>query len=195
MRNNKFLKGTPSAVCCYDSPRKLLQGSSILFIIMNIQILGQPQKGTELTEDWPKGKLSGRHVYKELRAQVCTGKTMVILSLPCGLSLQVTAQPPPSVPFLKLWGWKAPGARLGGSKPRGWLAREEASGKTQIIHTCGCLVRYLNLEKKIVVLQKSVLRIISSGLAWWLSGNESAYQCRRFGFDPWVGKILWRRKW
>ena len=86
-------------------------------------------------------------------------------------------------------------ARLGGSKPRGWLAREEASGKTQIIHTCGCLVRYLNLEKKTVVLQKSVLRIIISGLAWWLSGNESAYQCRRFGFDPWVGKILWRRKW
>ena len=43
-------------------------------------------------------------------------------------------------------------ARLGRSKPRGWLAREEASGKTQIIHTGGSLVRYLNLEEKIVVL-------------------------------------------
>ena len=32
-------------------------------------------------------------------------------------------------------------------------------------------------------------------LPWWLSGKESASQCRRSGFDPWVGEILWRRKW
>ena len=32
----------------------------------------------------------------------------------------------------------------------------------------------------------------------WLSGKETACQCnrrRRFRFDPWVGKILWSRKW
>ena len=28
----------------------------------------------------------------------------------------------------------------------------------------------------------------------WLS-KESACQCRRPGFDPWVRKIPWRRKW
>ena len=28
-----------------------------------------------------------------------------------------------------------------------------------------------------------------------LSGKESACQCRRHRFDPWVGKIPWRRKW
>ena len=28
-----------------------------------------------------------------------------------------------------------------------------------------------------------------------LSGKESACQCRRLGFDPWVRKIPWRRKW
>ena len=31
----------------------------------------------------------------------------------------------------------------------------------------------------------------------WLSGKESAYQCRRckrHWFDPWVRKIPWRRK-
>ena len=33
------------------------------------------------------------------------------------------------------------------------------------------------------------------GLLWWLSGKESACQCRRHGLDPWVGKIAWRRKW
>ena len=34
-----------------------------------------------------------------------------------------------------------------------------------------------------------------SGLLWWLSGKEAACQCRRHGFDPWVRKIPWRRKW
>ena len=29
----------------------------------------------------------------------------------------------------------------------------------------------------------------------WLRGKESACQCRRNRFDPWVKNILWRRKW
>ena len=33
------------------------------------------------------------------------------------------------------------------------------------------------------------------GLPWWLSGKESACQCRRCGFDRWIGRFLWRRKW
>ena len=33
------------------------------------------------------------------------------------------------------------------------------------------------------------------GLAKWLSGKESACQCKRHRFDLWVGKIPWRRKW
>ena len=32
-------------------------------------------------------------------------------------------------------------------------------------------------------------------LPGWLSGKESACQCRRCGFDPWVGKIPWRMSW
>ena len=32
-------------------------------------------------------------------------------------------------------------------------------------------------------------------LPWWLSDKESAYQCRRQGFNPWVRKIPWRRAW
>ena len=38
----------------------------------------------------------------------------------------------------------------------------------------------------------------SNGLPGWLSGKESVFQgrrCRRCEFNPWVGKILWRRKW
>ena len=39
------------------------------------------------------------------------------------------------------------------------------------------------------------LFIWSHYLLWWLSGKESACQCRSPGFDPWVWKILWERKW
>ena len=30
---------------------------------------------------------------------------------------------------------------------------------------------------------------LTPGLPWWLSGKESACQCRRCGFDTWAGKI------
>ena len=29
----------------------------------------------------------------------------------------------------------------------------------------------------------------------WHRGKESACQCRRRKFDPWIGKIPWSRKW
>ena len=32
-------------------------------------------------------------------------------------------------------------------------------------------------------------------LPQWLRGKASAYNAGDPGFDPWVGKILWRRKW
>ena len=32
-------------------------------------------------------------------------------------------------------------------------------------------------------------------LPWWLRRCSVCLQCRRPGFDPWVGKIPWRRKW
>ena len=33
------------------------------------------------------------------------------------------------------------------------------------------------------------------GLPRWWGGKESAFQCRRCGFDPWVEMIPWSRKW
>ena len=53
---------------------------------------------------------------------------------------------------------------------------------------------------KVFLLQNSDLRIINTvgketGLPWWLSGKELTYQDRRCQFDPWVGKVPWRRKW
>ena len=32
-------------------------------------------------------------------------------------------------------------------------------------------------------------------IPWWLRGYSVCLLCRRPGFDPWVGKIPWRRKW
>ena len=34
-----------------------------------------------------------------------------------------------------------------------------------------------------------------NGLPRWLSGKESACQCKRHRFNLWVGKIPWRRNW
>ena len=35
----------------------------------------------------------------------------------------------------------------------------------------------------------------SNGLPWWFSQWRIHLQHRRLGFDPWVGKIPWRRAW
>ena len=37
--------------------------------------------------------------------------------------------------------------------------------------------------------------VYTQGLPWWLGGKEPSCQCRRLGFDPWIKKIPWRRKW
>ena len=33
------------------------------------------------------------------------------------------------------------------------------------------------------------------GLAWWLRGSRNCLQCRRLGFDPWVGNSPWKKAW
>ena len=35
----------------------------------------------------------------------------------------------------------------------------------------------------------------TTGLLWWLRRYSVCLQCGRPGFDPWVRKIPWRRKW
>ena len=37
--------------------------------------------------------------------------------------------------------------------------------------------------------------VLLFGVPWWFSGKESAFQCRRRGFNPWVKKIPWKKKW
>jgi len=33
------------------------------------------------------------------------------------------------------------------------------------------------------------------GFSWWLKQLRISLQCRRPEFNPWVGKISWRREW
>ena len=57
-------------------------------------------------------------------------------------------------------------------------------------HTCQILVvRGLFLNSSLF---HCSMCIFASQVA---SGKESTCQCRRWGFEPWVRKILWRRKW
>ena len=41
-------------------------------------------------------------------------------------------------------------------------------------------------------------RFFTTRVTWevgWLSDKESSHQCKRPGFDRWVGKLPWRRIW
>ena len=98
---------------------------------------------------------------------------------------------------------------------QGWLLKlcstmkYDADTKNCMVHLCVLMERYSwtdsgKKKKKVKnhclegdsVLTKTYNSYI--GLPMWLSGKESAYQCRshrRHGFDLWVRKIPWRRAW
>ena len=52
-----------------------------------------------------------------------------------------------------------------------------------------CHVPRLCLGHRKWLINISFLKDPPLGLPWWLSGKESAYQCRGHGFDPWYGTI------
>ena len=72
-----------------------------------------------------------------------------------------------------------------------------------------CVYLYLFVSEAQSFIETNVLKIVkycskiqsfytTQGLPKWLSGKESACQCRRrrrSGFDPWVRKISCRSKW
>ena len=77
------------------------------------------------------------------------------------------------------------------------------------IHVLHINTTYRNIYRSIIYIQEdqSYLGILIHesmniylyiSLLRWLSSKESICQsqrCRRFGFDPWVGKIPWSGKW
>ena len=46
-----------------------------------------------------------------------------------------------------------------------------------------------NVHTHLESLFNPLYNLMLYGLPWWLSGEESAYQCRRHRFDPWSRKI------
>ena len=65
------------------------------------------------------------------------------------------------------------------------------------IHSCFCLfvlecANFYEYKPKLIWMLTFDYML---GFLWWFSGKESACQCRRPGFVPWVRKIPRRRKW
>ena len=54
----------------------------------------------------------------------------------------------------------------------------------------GCLPEHDIMTSYIGMMELGI-----TGLPRWLSGKDSACQCRRCGFNPWVRNVPWRRKW
>ena len=50
-------------------------------------------------------------------------------------------------------------------------------------------------EVKIKILLANINLPDANGIPAGSDGKESACQCRRCGFDPWVRKTPWRRAW
>ena len=55
--------------------------------------------------------------------------------------------------------------------------------------------RWCLLCDKILYLVLWCIHLHLLGLPRWLSSKERICQCKRHGFNPWVGKIPWRKKW
>ena len=84
-----------------------------------------------------------------------------------------------------------------GQPPLPSRVHSQASPPLPHPHTALSLRVYLGLIRALVIEIRAIL-MISSRASWWLSGKEStcrSSRCRRRGFDPWVGKVPWRRKW
>ena len=64
------------------------------------------------------------------------------------------------------------------------------------VQTVGCsYIADRSLINAAYVQSNLSVSIKTQGLPWWLRWLRICLQCRRPGFDPWVGKIPWRRAW
>ena len=52
-----------------------------------------------------------------------------------------------------------------------------------------------SIAKTVHLLSLTFVLIMSKGLPWWLRQLSICLQCGRPRFNPWVGKVSWRREW
>ena len=77
------------------------------------------------------------------------------------------------------------------------ISAGRASFLTESYQAESCLIDCIKYDHKIMNLLNKCIRTCNPnvGLPWWHSGKRICLQYRRLMFDPWVGKIPWRRKW
>ena len=90
--------------------------------------------------------------------------------------------------------------------PKYWSFSFSTSSSKEYLGLTSLKIDWFNL-----VLSKGVSEVFSSttvykginssvlpllyGLPWWLRLLRTHLQCGKPGFDPWVGKIPWRKEW
>ena len=79
--------------------------------------------------------------------------------------------------------WIAISFSRGSSRPRNW---------TRVSHIAGRRFTVWATRERLTHL---LFLSTQLGIPWWLHQFRDCLQCRRPRFDPWVGKIPWRREW
>ena len=86
------------------------------------------------------------------------------------------------------------------STSRGLVLVQERSGFSILIWEAACRM-FISSDTHTMPrhISHEIYHVLwADKLPRWLSGKESTCQCRSYrthGFDPWVGKIPWRKKW
>ena len=90
---------------------------------------------------------------------------------------------------------------IGGRRRRGWQRMRWLDGITDSMDVSLGELWELVMDREawraaIHGVAKSRTRLSDwTELNWWLIRSRIQLQCRRPRFDPWVGKIPWKRKW
>ena len=68
------------------------------------------------------------------------------------------------------------------------------SNRCVVVYHCCLILHFPNGLRCGVPFHMLICHLSVFGISGGASGRESTCQCRRCGFDPWVGKITWSRK-
>ena len=89
------------------------------------------------------------------------------------------------------------GARQGGPMQAGWW--EKSGDELGAVRRGMGQALFIQPRKGWLIYEPTHMRLLTNAyllrLPWWFGGEEPACQCRRLGFNSWVRKAPWRRRW